>query len=169
MESNTKNIDISSLGNGLARAAIQSLLESRGLKIEDFDPCAAASKKISEAIARLEKEKQLQEYSSFCSNLRNLINDKKFSDLKQLAYIETEKFIKLNEHELNNLDSCSEETVFNCLLNIQIPENLFGFSKEFFLSLIITLILFHISGKKAKKDKEEILKAIASKNKNDDL
>ena len=77
------------LGKGLAHAAIQALLESRGLKLEDIKPDVAHCKKNSEAIARLEKEKKLQEFAVFSSRVRLSFNDKNFKKLNELAIIES--------------------------------------------------------------------------------
>ncbi|TKB23501.1 hypothetical protein FCL47_22360 [Desulfopila sp. IMCC35006] len=164
MEENNNLISKSDLGKGLADAAIQALLESRGLKIEDVKTKTAHHKRISEAIARLEKEKKLEELSVFCSRIKLSFNDENFKKLSELANIESKKYLTHYADSVD-FDTCSEEIVYNYFINIQIPENLFGFSKEFFLSCLFTLVVAYITGKNAEKDKEEILKAIKEINK----
>ena len=159
MEKSQKDQSESNLGKTLADYAIESLLEIRGFKLEDISPEVVHCKKISEGIAQLEKERKLQEFSVFSSRLQGTINNKELSKIKELAYLESDKFLTYHT-KLDQSKTYNEEIVYNYFINIQIPENLFGFSKEFFISLIITLVLYRLSGRKYESDKQEILKAI---------
>lgn len=159
MEENNKSISASDLAKATKEALLQALGEMHFSKRKDVKFEKAHYKRISEAIARLEKEKKLEEFSIFFSQINFSFNEKKFKQLNELADVELKKYLT-HYADLVSSEKCSEEIVYNYFINIDIPENLFGFSKEFFLSLLITLVLFYISGKKSEKDKEEILKAI---------
>jgi hypothetical protein len=159
MEENNKSESTSDLVTVSKNTLLQALGEIRFSKRKDVKFEKAHYKRISEAIARLEQEKKLEEFSIFSFQINFSFNEKKFKQLSKLADVESKKYL-MHYADLVNSEKCSEEVVYNYFINIDIPENLFGFSKEFFLSLLITLVLFYISGKKSEKDKEEILKAI---------
>ncbi len=90
------------------------------------------------------------------------VNDTNFKKLAYLAADESQKYFAYQK-SISASNNYNEETICNYFINIQIPDNLFGFSKDFYLSLIITLVLFYFNSRKSEKDKGEILNAINEK------
>lgn len=85
--------------------------------------------------------------------------DDNFKRIAEIAYIESKRYVDFSGKS-QHLNINNEQTLLNCFDSIKIPEDLFGFSKEFYISLVFSIVLFMISSRRSKKDKEEILKAI---------
>ncbi len=161
-ETDFKENYLSKLKEGsLAYYAVKTLIECRGIK-EKTTHINTDYKKTLAAIEILEKNQKIQEQAIFSTRLKISVNDKNFKKLNDLAVDESQKYFAYQK-SISASNNYNEETICNYFINIQIPDNLFGFSKEFYLSLIITLVLFYFNSRKSEKDKGEILNAINEK------
>ena len=160
---------LNNLGKGLASAALQALLEARGIdaagkKVEPTD-----LGRILEVAAILDKEKETYQQSIFSSRAHATVSEQDLNRLKELARIESEKFIKYKE-KITHSDDNLEEIICEYFSRISIPNNILGCSKDLVLSILASFIIGYIFYKmaavKSEKDKQEILLAIKEQNKN---
>ena len=116
---------------------------------------------VADILNKVQKE---QSKDIFSERYNFSVNKDKFQGLADLAYKESQNYLVFI-HKSQHNGSCNEQTITNYIININIPEHLFGFSKEFYIGLIVTITLYLLSARASKKDKQDILKAIKTSSK----
>jgi hypothetical protein len=161
---------LNNLGKGLASAALQALLEARGIDAYEKKEEPTDLGRLLEVAAILDKERAIYQNSIFSSRARATLSEKDLEKIKELARVESDKFLKYKE-KIAYSDDNLEEIICEYFSKISIPNNILGCSRDLVLSILASFIIGYIFYKmaavKSEKDKQEILLAIKEKNKID--